>query len=585
MRHWFVDRGLAVVLVTFIAYVVLAPSHVVDGDNAEFATVGSLGGRAHPSGYPAYVLYLRATSWLPGHSPAHTAALATVVLSALTLLVLHAACRVWGAGAGAASVAVALYAASPVVLRMHTEAEVFGPNAFVVATVLLIAASDGPLRAVTRAAALGLTAGLGLGNHLTCAIVAPVGLLGVARGIRESEGRGLVAGVAAIGGLLLGLSTYVYLFVADGPVSFGRVDTVSDLLDFFLRTDYGGPGAFLPGDHAPKPVANLLALGETLGRAWLWGPAVLAVAMLFYRCARTSHGEARAGWIALAVSWTIAGPLLVLRFNVDPEGLGLYVSRRFHLLPLLLFSIPVAVSLQLVGERIAPRLGSRLTSPTAVATASVLIVLTGTIASLPWLRAVHSPAMETGVRNMLRSLPQNAVVIANSEDLCLGADYLQHVEGERPDVVVACWVLTSRQWYRDRLQTRGVRVTGHYQLELPRQQADALLAMERPLFVDRSQKTVRDELPSYPYSILIRLLPRHESPPSLQEVVDLNRRLYAEFDLDYPHPRRGDDYAAVAHKRYAATWVTLAAALAKEGDTTASASALELAAQLAPRRD
>jgi hypothetical protein len=584
MRRWFVDRGLAVVLTTFVVYVLLAPAHVVDGDNAEFATVGALGGRAHPSGYPAYVLFLRATSWLPGASAAHTEALATVALSVLTLVCLHAACRAWGAGVGAASAVVALYGSSPVVLRMHTEAEVFGPNALIVATVLWLAASHGPLRGVARAGALGLTAGLGLGNHLTCALVAPVGLLGVVRGIREDE-QPVLAVAAAVGGLLLGLSTYVYLFIADGPVSFGRVDTVSDAVDFFLRTDYGGPAAFLPGGNEPDPAANLVAVAATFGRAYLWGPAAFGVAMLFYRCVRPGAGECRAGWIALALSWTVAGPLLALRFNVDPEGLGLYVSQRFHLLPLLLMSIPVAIGLQLAGGRVAARLGSRLTSSAAITVVSVLVVLASTIASLPWLRAVHSPAMQLGVRNTLRSLPANAVVIVHSEDLCFGADYLQHVEGQRIDVVVVCWTVTSRDWYRERLAADGVTLTERFDSELSAKQAEALLATGRALFVERSHKAVAEALPSYPYGILTRVVSRGEATPSLREVVDLNRRLYESFDLDYPHPRRGDDYAAAAHRRYAATWVTLARALDHAGDAQAAADALELAARLAPARD
>jgi hypothetical protein len=57
-----------------VVYIGLASGDVVDGDSAELATLGALGGRAHPSGYPLYVLWLRAWSWLPGATPAHTAA-------------------------------------------------------------------------------------------------------------------------------------------------------------------------------------------------------------------------------------------------------------------------------------------------------------------------------------------------------------------------------------------------------------------------------------------------------------------------------------------------------------------------------
>jgi len=91
------DRSWLVGLCALVVYVALAPPHVVAADNAEFATLGALGGAAHPSGYPLYVLWLRAWSWLPGTSPAHTAAIATAILGALSIAVLHAACRAWGA--------------------------------------------------------------------------------------------------------------------------------------------------------------------------------------------------------------------------------------------------------------------------------------------------------------------------------------------------------------------------------------------------------------------------------------------------------------------------------------------------------
>src|ERR1044072_8804462 len=96
-----VARGWLLGLRAIVAYSAVASRYIVDGDNAEFATLGAIGGRAHPSGYPLYVLWLRAWSWLPGATAAHTAALATAILGGLGIAVLHAACRAWGGRAGA----------------------------------------------------------------------------------------------------------------------------------------------------------------------------------------------------------------------------------------------------------------------------------------------------------------------------------------------------------------------------------------------------------------------------------------------------------------------------------------------------
>jgi hypothetical protein len=229
LTHILLRRGGLLGIATLALFVWLAPSHVVDGDNSEFSTLSVTGGTAHPSGYPLFVLWLRAMSWLPGASPAHTAAIATAILAAVSILILHAACRAWGARPLAATIACAVFAGGPIVLRTYTEAEVFALNGVVVATVLWLAAEQGPLRGARRAIALGLIAGLGLSNHMTCALLAPVGLLGVVRGVREAS-RASRSGVAVIGATVLavlaGLTPYAYLLAApDTPLSWGRCMT------------------------------------------------------------------------------------------------------------------------------------------------------------------------------------------------------------------------------------------------------------------------------------------------------------------------------------------------------------------------
>src|SRR5215468_2673741 len=153
-RVLLIDRGGLIALVALVGYVWLAPPWFVDGDNAELAVLGTVGGVAHPTGYPAYLLWLRAMAWLPGTTPAHTTAIATAILAAIQLVVLHAACRAWGARPIAATAAVAIYASGPVVMRYSSEAEVFAMNQLVVAIVVTLAARAGPLRGVRRVAAL-----------------------------------------------------------------------------------------------------------------------------------------------------------------------------------------------------------------------------------------------------------------------------------------------------------------------------------------------------------------------------------------------------------------------------------------------
>lgn len=563
-----VERGGLIALAALVVYAQLAPPHVVDGDNAEFATLAALGGRAHPSGYPLYVLWLRAWSWLPG-TPAHAAALATAILGAATLGVLHAACRAWGARPPAATITIAIVGAAPLVLRFHCEAEVFAMNGLIAALVVWLAAGDGPLRGGRRGFALGLIAGLGLANHLTCVLVAPIGLLGVVRAARES--RATTCALAVLG-LALGLAPYAYLAFADGPASWGSVTSLSDVVATFLRREYGGATSFIPGGVDVPWTASVAACFATIARSWLWLAAAAGVAMLGCRIWRPA-GESRWAWGLLAASLALAGPLLASRFNIDPHGIGLYVCQRFHLLPTLLLAIPVAAAIDLACARLA--------RPVAVSVIAALGFVALTAMALPRLQRVHSPAMELGVQNLLRSLPPGAIAVVISEDQCFGGRYLQLARGARPDVTLVCSELLRRDWYRAAWARRGLAMPADPGAPL----ADALLATSRPLFVDRGLTGILAAFPSYPFGVVYRVLPRGTPPPPPHEVAVLNRDVFRAFDLDYPHPRRDDDFAAVAHRRYTAAWAAIADLLAATGDRDGARDALDVARSLQPLQD
>jgi len=563
-----IDRSWFFGVCALMVYAAVAPRDVVGADNAEFATLGALGGGAHPSGYPLYVLWLRAWSWLPGTTPAHTAGLATAILGGASVAVLHAACRAWGARPAAASISVAIVAAAPLALAYHSQPEVFALNGVLAGLVLWLAPTAGPLRGVWRGAALGLVAGLGLAGHLTCVLVAPVGILGVARAARESGPR---AWGAALVGLAIGLVPYGYLLIADGPASWGTVRSASALVATILRREYG---TFeLSGRaEAGQSLANAAACLATIARSWLWLPAIAGAAMLGVRIVRPA-GESRWAWAALAASVVLAGPVLAARFDIAPRGIGLVLVQRFHLLPALLLAVPVAAACDVALAR-----WSRPRAAAALAVAGFVALVA---AGLPGLARVDSPAMERAVDNLLRSLPAGAIAVVISEDHCFGGRYLQLARGERPDVTLVCSELLRRDWYRTGWARRG--------LALPIQPGAALgerlLATARPVFVDRGLTGVLAAFPSYPFGVVSRLLPRGAAVPPASAVAAINRELFQRFDLDYPRPGRDDGFAAAAHRRYAACWVAIAERLEAAGDLAGARDAIDVARALQPAQD
>lgn len=582
-----VERGGLVTLAVAAVYVWLTPTFIADGDNAEFSTLAMTGGVAHPPGYPLYVLYLRAMAWLPGGSGAHTAALATALLGAAVAFVLHAVCRAWGARPGTASIAVAIFAGGPIVLRLHTAAEVFALNNLIAALVLWLSAAAGPLQGAARTAALAFVAGLGLANQHTCVLLAPIGILGIVRGVREARDHTLRTITLGVTALAAGLVPYLYLLVATRTAaSWGHPDSLASLVAHFTRADYGGIGAFSPVPGEIDPIRNIGAFVRTLLRSWLWLPAVLALATLGYRAARTARGEPRAGWIMLAVSFLLAGPLLIARFNVPPDGFGLYIVHRFHVLPLVLLTIPCAIGVDSIVHWVERRRSVELLRRPFIRELFAIALFAGAVgASLPYILATHSPAVEKGIVNLLESLPKDAVVMATADDIHFGSLYVQEVRRIRTDVAVVA-PMTTLPWYREWHAQRGLSIDPYAPGDevLSVRVARQILATGRPLFVEISLGRILQTFESYPYGVVFRVLPPGTHPPGLDDILAINRDLFARFDLGYAKPDERAVYAAEVHHRYARTWNILARALADAGRHEEARAASELMRDLMPVR-
>jgi hypothetical protein len=579
-----IERGGLVALAVLAIYLWIAPRHIVDGDNAEFSTLGATGGVAHPSGYPLYLLWLRTTSWLPSASPAHCAAIATAILGVLVVLTLHAACRAWGARPVAASITVGLFAMGPVVLRFHTEAEVFALNNLVVATVLWLSAANGPLVGTSRIVGLTLVAGLGMSNHLTCVLIAPVGILGIVRGFREATQPRTQIAALAVAMFVVGLLPYLYLLAAPNTLgSWAPIDDLSGLLRHFLREDYGGPGAFAPRGVPVPLVDNVVALAETVGESWMWVPAVVGAAWLAVLLARRgTDREPRWGWWMLALSLVLAGPLLASRFNKQLDEEGLYVISRFHMLPVLLLALPIANVIDSLGGRVVARLrSSRLRTDAAGLGLALAMLVTSSALSLPRVTKAYSPAMERALRNMLASLPPRAIVVGSFDLLRFGSAYVQSVLGERTDISVVGWPSTRANV----LRRTGISIAHVVSDDMATVRlAETLLASGRPVFADERVAAMMQKLPSYPYGLVFRVLARDTTAPPIEEVFAINKALYSAFIFDYTLPHVDDGFPAETHRWYGRAWRILAGPLSAVGRPEDAAFALEMERAVAPVR-
>jgi hypothetical protein len=488
-------------------------------------------------------------------------------------VVVHAACRAWGARPAAATIAAALLAASPVVMRVQSQAEVFALGGLVAATILWLA--RGPLRGEWRVVALALVAGLGISNHVTCVLLAPVGLWGAVRGVRESRRPWPVAVAMGVAALAAGLTPYMYLWITPATAcSWGKLHGLGDIVHHFLRQDYGGPGELSPHGVQVAAGENLGALAATLGRAFVWVPAIGA---LVWVAIAIKKGDERAGWLVWLASFVLAGPVLVARFNLQPVGLEHYTVSRFHLLPMVLLAVPVAVAIdRLPGKLLAnDRAGSLL---------GIAVFVGAAIATFPSVARYHTACVQRSLENMLATLPKDAIVIGTEDILHFGTNYLQGVLGERPDVTFVMMPQVGLGYYRERIRDKtgvDLSVLVEEKGATPSVRvAELMIATGRPVFIDAFQANIAKAFPIYPYGALYRVLPRGTAPPPIDELFAINKALYAKFRFDYPLPSPGDDLAAQAHVLYARTWRAIASGLPPGASRD---EAERMAAALAPQ--
>jgi hypothetical protein len=310
---------------------------------------------------------------------------------------------------------------------------------------------------------------------------------------------------------------------------------------------------------------------------WLWLPLVAALVALAIRARRSPDG-ATWGWRMLALSWLLAGPLLVLRFDVEPVAYARYVIERFHLMPALLLVVPAAIAVDWIVvqlERTKP------VQPVVVTGIAVVTHLALAFVALPRLAQQRSPALERTMENLLTSMPANAVVLANGGDPPHNVvTYLQLARGVRPDVTVVKWRLVTADWYRARLVPRGLTFEASDKPSLDI--VAKLVAAGRPVFVDLEMGNVLDKYQTYPFGIVFRVVPPTESRPSIQQVFALNKKFLENARIDYPTPGPDDAFATIYHRQYVLAWTVIGKALALEKDPDA-AWAFAAAETLAPK--
>lgn len=431
----------AVCLTAYVATAAPGLTWAHDGaDGGDLIAACETGGVPHPSGYPTYCLLARLWARLaPGDLARRYTLFSALTAATSAGLIGDLARRLWlRAGGGRyESVAIAagcglIWGLGPALWSLAVITEVYTLHALFAALLLwrvLTLRKCSPLAAWV---ALGLVVGLGLGNHLTLALLLPGLLLWLWPLLTRRKA------LAALGGLALGLCAYLDLPLAargNPLVAWGDPGTWRGFWWLVSGQMYRGYVMATPLAHWPVRIADLAA--RAIQQFTLPGLALVLLGT-----------ESALRPATLRQRW--AGALLVSLPAL--YALGYHTSdSHVYLLPVWMLGalalVPgaMAASQALAGR---PRLRGLLPM-TLLAVGLWLGVTQYGIQDLSddriaedWLKTV---ATETS---------EGALVITGEDGQTFALDYWQWAQGERRDLVVVDPELWAYPWYRRQLSIR-----------------------------------------------------------------------------------------------------------------------------------
>lgn len=448
---WFaealIQSDLPPAAAAFLVYLrTLAPG-VYGYDSAELATGAYTLGIVHPTGYPLFLLLARGFTFLPVGSVAYRVNLASAVFGALTIWAVARLVReVTGRRAAAWLAALAL-AYGYAFWSMAVVAEVYTLHTLLAALLLFQAQRLWKSRRARDLYLLAFLCGISLTNHVSTAFLLP-GMAWVAW--RSVGARRLLRRAPVLLGLFaLGLTPYLYLplrDLADPPLNYVRdyygvnLQSLSGLWWMMSGQAYR---FFAFGYDLAGYLRELLGFVDALWRQYTG--LGLALGLLgAARLLRKSPLGPAAATAFLAFGGFFAG------YAVADKGTMFLPA---HLIWALWLGVGLADLEGLVARH--PRLRARAGLWRKGAAAAVaLMVLLMVPANWRWADKSEVYGPEVVARQVLSTVEPGAVILGDWSTAVV-LEYLQQVEGMRPDVIV---VNRSRyavaQYYR--LWSQGV---------------------------------------------------------------------------------------------------------------------------------
>ncbi|MCL4299311.1 MAG: DUF2723 domain-containing protein [Anaerolineae bacterium] len=418
----------------FSLYILTLAPTVYNLDSAELTTAAATGGLVRATGYPLYLVLGWLWSWLPVGDVGYRMNLFSAFTGALTVALASLILRRWRVGPWAMIGALGLLACAPFFWALSLIAEVYTLHTALMAGIILLLLHWSDQPAPARLASVVLLVGLSLGHHVATVLLLP-GCAWYILTVHPRQALAPRAFLPAVGALLVGLSIYLYL-----PWRYGAAPA------FNYAGHYDASGTFVPLNlQTPQGIWWLLSGRAFAGSMWayqgaeLWGEIGHFVSQLWRAFFIIGIGPGLVGLVVLLRRDWRLGCALLLMFGFNA---AFYIDYRvidkdtMFLPTYLIWALWVGIGYQWMLDwtnRQSATLGvtrvERWLLP-GVMVGAVLVAL-----SWNWHLVDLSDdwsARERG-EEILHELRPNALIFGYWQTVPL-IEYLQFVEGQRPDV-------------------------------------------------------------------------------------------------------------------------------------------------------
>jgi hypothetical protein len=475
------------------------------------------------------------------------------------------ALRAWGCNIFASSLSAIVFGVAPFVWHHHTQPEVFALNHVLAAGILLVCGPRLDCSPDWRWFTLPALAGLGLANHHSIILLAPIGLLGWSVAIRRSQSSWHWKITGSLIALVAGLSPYIYLYVVaiwSDTWHWGDPTSLRGFLDIFLRREYGtlSIGLQKMSVTVGEQIKFLLTeMSADLFYLYPVGAIVGAVAVFRGEFNLAPYEEWSVG-LCLVATLSLTGPVFVSLFSFDPEaGIFYLYVRKMHLLFELMVVFVAGFGFHWLSEYF-------FSSATEVLLLALTLIL-GSMMAFSFHQRHRSKVVDQHIRDMYESAPEEAVILSTGDLNLWGKQFYLDALGKRDDIDFVDVALLSNRWY---YQQKRQEV----EFELPFEEGavelghllDNALSTGRPVLLAPEFTKVEyyQPWPMRQWGLFVRMYPQGRIPPTSTETFYTNQTMFSQYRVQPVRYATPHSWKLQIMMRYAVPWYTLAESLMKE---------------------